>query len=130
MRFAGSSALQTARGHRVSTHRRARLGCIWVAGSVASKSNGLGAQPTRRDFIGLKPEIHHDFRSSGSRPAERTTSELLGLDWTDVDIERRLLKVRKPKAADSGSSRSTPRLEPLFLDYLQVRAHDQKEKNS
>jgi hypothetical protein len=38
--------------------------------------------------------------------------------------------VRKPKAADSGSSRSTPRLEPLFLDYLQVRAHDQKEKNS
>jgi hypothetical protein len=38
--------------------------------------------------------------------------------------------VRKPKAADSGSSRSTLRLEPLFLDYLQVRAHDQKEKNS
>jgi integrase len=41
-----------------------------------------------------------------------------------------LRKVRKPKAADSGSSRSTLRLEPLFLDYLQVRAHDQKEKNS
>ncbi len=43
-----------------------------------------------------EPDTRHDL-GTGSRPAEWTISELLGLDWTDVDIERRLLKVRKAK---------------------------------
>jgi site-specific recombinase XerD len=36
-------------------------------------------------------------------------SELLGLDWDDVDLSRRLVRVRKAKAAGSGRSRSIPR---------------------
>jgi site-specific recombinase XerD len=36
-------------------------------------------------------------------------SELLGLDWDDVDLDRRLLRIRKAKAAGSARSRSTPR---------------------
>ncbi len=51
-------------------------------------------------------------------------SELLGLDWTDVDLERRLLRVRRAKGGRQRSVPIHPALEPLFLDYLQVRAHD------
>lgn len=51
-------------------------------------------------------------------------SELLGLDWTDVDLERRLLKVRKAKGGRQRIVPIHPALEPLFLDYLRVRAHD------
>ena len=36
-------------------------------------------------------------------------SELLGLDWEDVDLERRLLRCAGQRAAGSGSSRSTRR---------------------
>ena len=35
--------------------------------------------------------------------------ELLGLDWDDVDLSRRLLRVRRRRAGGSGRSRSTPR---------------------
>jgi site-specific recombinase XerD len=51
-------------------------------------------------------------------------SELLGLDWADVDLERRLLKVRKAKGGRQRIVPIHPALEPLFIDYLQVRAHD------
>ena len=51
-------------------------------------------------------------------------SELLGLDWTDVDLERRLLRVRKAKGGPQRILPIHPALEPLFLDYLQMRAHD------
>lgn len=37
-------------------------------------------------------------------------SELLGLDWDDVDLHRGLLRVRHAKAATSASFPSTPRL--------------------
>ena len=51
-------------------------------------------------------------------------SEPLGLDWDDVDLQRRLLRVRKAKG---GHQRVLPihlALEPLFLDYLRCRASD------
>jgi len=51
-------------------------------------------------------------------------SELLGLDWDDVDLERRLLRVRKVKGRRQRVVPIHPALEPLFLDYLRVRAHD------
>ncbi|HTS73474.1 MAG TPA: tyrosine-type recombinase/integrase [Gaiellaceae bacterium] len=51
-------------------------------------------------------------------------SELLGLDWSDVDLERRLLKVRRAKGGRQRVVPIHPALEPLFLDYLRVRAHD------
>ena len=51
-------------------------------------------------------------------------SELLGLDWQDADLERRLLRVRKAKGGRQRIVPIHPALEPLFLDYLQVRAHD------
>jgi len=50
-------------------------------------------------------------------------SELLGLDWQDVDLERRLLRVRKAKGGRQRMVPIHPALEPLFVDYLQVRAH-------
>jgi site-specific recombinase XerD len=51
-------------------------------------------------------------------------SELLGLDWADVDLEHRLLKVRKAKGGRQRVVPIHPALEPLFLDYLRVRGHD------
>jgi site-specific recombinase XerD len=53
-------------------------------------------------------------------------SELLGLDWADVDLERRLLKVRKAKGGRQRVVPIHPALEPLFRDYVRVRAHDRE----
>jgi site-specific recombinase XerD len=51
-------------------------------------------------------------------------SELLGLDWPDVDLERRLLKIRRAKGGRQRTVPIHPALEPLFVDYLRVRAND------
>ena len=51
-------------------------------------------------------------------------SELLGLDWQDVDLERRLLRIRKAKGGRQRMIPIHPALEPLFVEYLQVRADD------
>jgi site-specific recombinase XerD len=51
-------------------------------------------------------------------------SELLGLDWDDVDLERRLLHVRKAKGGRQRVVPIHPALAPLFLDYLSVRCRD------
>src|SRR5919201_3906386 len=51
-------------------------------------------------------------------------SELLALDWQDVDLERRLLKVRRAKGGRQRIVPIHPALELLFIDYLQVRAGD------
>src|SRR5205823_3091110 len=53
-------------------------------------------------------------------------SELLGLDWQDVDLERRLVKVRRAKGGRQRVVPIHPALEPLFLDYLKVRADDRE----
>jgi site-specific recombinase XerD len=44
------------------------------------------------------------FAYSGLRRAE-----LLALDWDDIDLDRRLIRVRQAKGGASASSRSTPR---------------------
>jgi integrase/recombinase XerC len=54
-------------------------------------------------------------------------SELLGLDWDDVDFERRLLKVRKGKGGRQRVVPIHPALEPLFLGYLAVRGRDPEQ---
>jgi site-specific recombinase XerD len=46
--------------------------------------------------------------------------ELLGLDWDNVDLERRLLQVRKVKGGRQRVVPIHPALEPLFLDYLHL----------
>jgi site-specific recombinase XerD len=51
-------------------------------------------------------------------------SELLGLDWDDVDLERRLLKVRNAKGGRQRVVPIHPALGPLFVDYLAVRSPD------
>ena len=51
-------------------------------------------------------------------------SELLGLDWGDVDLERRLLRVRKAKGGRQRVVPIHPALVPLFVDYMAVRAGD------
>lgn len=50
--------------------------------------------------------------------------ELLGLDWDDVDLERRLIHVRKAKGGRQRVVPIHPALEPLFADYLRFRACD------
>ena len=59
------------------------------------------------------------FASAGLR-----RSELLGLDWHDVDLERRLLKVRKAKGGRQRTLPIHPALEPLFVDYRKIRSGD------
>jgi integrase/recombinase XerC len=54
-------------------------------------------------------------------------SELLGLDWQDVDLERRLLRVRKAKGGRQRTLPIHPALEPLFVDYLRIRAGDPEQ---
>jgi site-specific recombinase XerD len=48
-------------------------------------------------------------------------SELLGLDWGDVDLSRRLLKVRKAKGGRQRTIPIHPALVPLIVDYYEVR---------
>ena len=48
-------------------------------------------------------------------------AELLGLDWDDVDLERRLIRVRKAKGGRQRVVPIHPGLVPLFEDYLRVR---------
>ncbi len=54
-------------------------------------------------------------------------SELLGLDWDDVDLERRLLRVRKAKGGRQRVIPIHPALVPLFVDYMAIRANDPQQ---
>lgn len=49
-------------------------------------------------------------------------SELLGLDWDDVELERRLLRVRRAKGGRQRVVPLHPALIPLFVEYLAVRS--------
>ncbi len=48
-------------------------------------------------------------------------SELLGLDWDDVDLSRRLLRVRKAKGGRQRTIPIHPALAPLFVEYYATR---------
>src|SRR4051812_12829743 len=48
-------------------------------------------------------------------------SELLGLDWDDLDLSRRLLKVRKAKGGRQRTIPIHPALVPLIVDYYALR---------
>jgi integrase/recombinase XerC len=48
-------------------------------------------------------------------------SELLGLDWDDVDLSRRLLRVRKGKGGRQRTIPIHPALAPLFAAYYAKR---------
>jgi integrase/recombinase XerC len=48
-------------------------------------------------------------------------SELLGLDWDDVDLSRRLLRVRKAKGGRQRTIPIHPALLPLIVAYYEVR---------
>jgi site-specific recombinase XerD len=48
-------------------------------------------------------------------------SELLGLDWDDLDLSRRLLKVRRAKGGRQRTIPIHPALPPLILDYYATR---------
>jgi site-specific recombinase XerD len=48
-------------------------------------------------------------------------SELLALDWDDVDLERRLLRVRRAKGGQARVVPIHPALVPLFFAYLATR---------
>jgi site-specific recombinase XerD len=51
-------------------------------------------------------------------------SELLGLDWDDVDLDRRVIRVRRAKGGRERSVPIHPELVALFVDYVAVRASD------
>jgi site-specific recombinase XerD len=48
-------------------------------------------------------------------------SELLGLDWNDVDLSRRLLRVRKAKGGRQRTIPIHPALAPLYAEYYATR---------
>jgi site-specific recombinase XerD len=48
-------------------------------------------------------------------------SELVGLDWDDVDLSRRLLRVRKAKGGRQRTIPIHPALAPLFAEYYATR---------
>jgi site-specific recombinase XerD len=48
-------------------------------------------------------------------------SELLGLDWDDIDLSRRLLRVRKAKGGRQRTVPIHPALAPLFAEYYATR---------
>ena len=48
-------------------------------------------------------------------------SELLGLDWDDLDLSRRLLRVRKAKGGRQRTIPIHPSLAPLFVEYYATR---------
>lgn len=48
-------------------------------------------------------------------------SELLALDWDDIDLDRRLVRVRRAKGGRQRMVPLHPALEPLFIDYLATR---------
>jgi site-specific recombinase XerD len=86
----------------------------------------LLAQPVRDDlwerhFPG-KPERQRDrlllalMAYGGLRRAE-----LLGLDWGDVDLSRRLLRIRRAKGGRQRTIPIHPALVPLFAEYYAVR---------
>jgi site-specific recombinase XerD len=49
-------------------------------------------------------------------------SELLGLDWDDVDLSRRLLRIRRAKGGRQRVIPIHPVLVPLFVEYYATRA--------
>jgi site-specific recombinase XerD len=51
-------------------------------------------------------------------------SELLGLDWEDIDLQRRLIRVRRAKGGRQRNVPLHPALVPLVLDYMGVRGSD------
>ncbi len=48
-------------------------------------------------------------------------AELLGLDWDDIDFERRLIRVRHAKGGRMRMVPIHPALVPLFVSYLDTR---------
>jgi integrase len=48
-------------------------------------------------------------------------SELLGLEWDDVDLSRRLLRVRRAKGGRQRTIPIHPALAPLFAEYYATR---------
>jgi site-specific recombinase XerD len=48
-------------------------------------------------------------------------SELLGLEWDDIDLSRRLLRVRKAKGGRQRTIPIHPALAPLFAEYYATR---------
>jgi site-specific recombinase XerD len=54
-------------------------------------------------------------------------SELLGLDVHDIDLERRLIRVRNAKGGRQRVVPIHPGLAPLFVSYLQVRPQSSDE---
>jgi site-specific recombinase XerD len=48
-------------------------------------------------------------------------SELLGLDWDDVDLSRRLVRIRKAKGGRQRTIPIHPALAPLFAEYYATR---------
>ena len=84
----------------------------------------LLAQPARdelweRHFLG-KPERDRLLLALMAYAGLRR-SELLGLEWDDVDLSRRLVRVRKAKGGRQRTIPIHPALAPLFAEYYATR---------
>ena len=84
----------------------------------------LLAQPGRDDlwerhFLG-KPERDRLLLALIAYGGLRR-SELLGLDWDDLDLSRRLLRIRRAKGGRQRTIPIHPALAPLFAEYYATR---------
>jgi site-specific recombinase XerD len=89
-----------------------------------SELERLLVQPARaevweRHFLG-KPERDRLLLALMAYAGLRR-SELLGLEWDDVDLSRRLLRVRKAKGGRQRTIPVHPALAPLFAAYYATR---------
>lgn len=101
--------------------RRCRT-CSTAASSRACSRRPSATTSGRRHFRGKRERdrlLLSLFAYAGLR-----RSELLGLDWDDVDLERRALHVRRAKGGRERVVPIHPALVPLFLDYLALRSSD------
>src|SRR6266536_2947409 len=89
------------------------------------KSEALPDVLDQREMARLLAVTERDDVWKRHFPGKRERDRLLlALDWDDVDLDRRLLKVRKAKGGRQRVLPIHPALEPLFVDYLRFRASD------
>jgi integrase/recombinase XerC len=84
----------------------------------------LLAQPAREDLWGAPLPGQAGARPAAARPdgyGGLRRGELVGLDWDDIDLSRRLLRIRKAKGGQQRTIPIHPALAPLFAEYYATR---------
>ena len=107
---AAANAEEAGGAARRADARRARAAAR-PAGPRGTSGSGTSHGKPERDRLLLALMAYGGLRRS----------ELVGLDWDDVDLSRRLLRVRKAKGGRQRTIPIHPALAPLFAEYYATR---------